>query len=1555
MKTAGIDYNLDNLEIEFGEKTTNNQIEFTVKTITKIYLDEQKLDIKNEKLKEQLKSSFDEIKKLRNELDSVNKDDFNKIINELMNKTDELDKLINKTQIKKDEFEEEISLINSQIKNIDKEIKESNKKYNESYDKLKNLIIEQNELLDNSNLLSEEEYNKLTEEFLEKKINENNITANIKNTINLRKKELSNLKRKLNKLKKDMETANALGITSKEYKDITDTLQKRKIMNAILEEKGLSEIITKSAKDRTKEEKKQLSDAKKEIEEEIAKAMKDNNNHVLETIDVLYHLDTKAIMKNKSRKAKYTKEEIDNIINTVNKLPEKVTKPDNIIKDYEPEKAPIDMINNIKDDDTIKNEIKDEIINKDKITFIKDKNSHLYGDKETIIRFTIDPLDKEYNYDRKTYYLIKDTDADYILNNKDNKYSPYDIEYINEWELDNYIDNKNDEKELDEIKFYIDNKDNNITYVNKDILKRFNLEAIGKDEKINNEYYYPISKNDAKYILGNANNKYSPYKVNTEEVEIDKKSIVELEPNPDKLLEREEVASGELIVGEEDIYDLIKRNHNLDIRDNPDYEIGYDGVMDNNGLSESQKTRYIVFKKVNKNEKETNNEKEDTIENQELEERNPQEIITLFRDINDDNQIYVRKNTMLRFTLESIGNERRIKDSLCYPISENDAIYIIGNADNNYSPYLIKIVDAELEKEKENDELHEEVETDEKIDTIILYRNQDENGKTYVDKETLERFSLTPDGEKNEEYDLYPIDEIDSRYIVANQNNIDNPYIIEFRDIHLGKRIEQEENDKEVSPIIIEDDTETPTDASEDENTDENESDNNNEDENTDENTSDNNDEDEDEDVDIDDIRAAVSDDEEIPEEEIIIYRDTDDDNQLYVRKSDAFNKLHIITSGGTTNINGEECVKVEDNIEDYIHNTAEKLRRVKYNVRYVDVQLNRRDTIDDPERSTIEDPTRTTREPSREGTRPHVEGIIYKLTEGLDIGSKDAKRYNASNIKISKTFAEELHSGNYAYNIVHFVPSLLKAGINFFRKLSGKLLTTKKAKETIETIKDRLNNLTEEELEVLFNEYKGTKLKTDMNNQINSLILDRLKRYGLEKVAELNEIIKNDYSRLFVIARQIDALSERLQNTGLSRAERDSINAELDRLYLTGSECVKEIENYRKEANNILSSGIHGLEEDFKAVATKMNYVGFRFSKSHNFNNELQEKLARYEDELYEGLDTDNPEKIVQGFFKLESTYYANTHIDGSIVGKRSTGEKYFSPLAEEFNYNDDPFIRDLLTTAAVTTAAVSAVNGIRVHKYAEEQLNVDNSKFVEEVHRAGREITSKSDRFKAGMQAQAEQDVINAANTRERLQLDMTGWKFTDAYHEADAAGHQMYNVFSDTVTQGINRISQEYSLGRITQDEALRQVSNLASYSQQQLVSVVNEGLTMIRKYASTHPQFDLHAYEDAMSYVVSNPNAIIDMNNAMGEVIEIGERLQTFTLPQQQLIASLPSDLSTTLICAASSVCLATNIADKMNKKYAKRVTYGNEITDMFDRYSEGIDEYDAYEEEETRTR
>ena len=100
-----------------------------------------------------------------------------------------------------------------------------------------------------------------------------------------------------------------------------------------------------------------------------------------------------------------------------------------------------------------------------------------------------------------------------------------------------------------------------------------------------------------------------------------------------------------------------------------------------------------------------------------------------------------------------------------------------------------------------------------------------------------------------------------------------------------------------------------------------------------------------------------------------------------------------------------------------------------------------------------------------------------------------------------------------------------------------------------------------------------------------------------------------------------------------------------------------------------------------------------------------------------------------------------------------------------------------------------------------------------------------------------------------------------------------------------------------------------------------------------YAASHPQHDLTAVLGTMRYFANNTEAISQMNQGMVDVTNLGESLIGLTAEQATAIQSLPSDLATTLVAAASATALAYNVARDFNKKVQRSKSQHNEVTEM----------------------
>ena len=1204
----------------------------------------------------------------------------------------------------------------------------------------------------------------------------------------------------------------------------------------------------------------------------------------------------------------------------------------------------------------------------DQLTVFLDENGKYYMRKPAFERFDATPIGEEVRLDGTVGYEVSYDEVKEIVENQNNETSPYNVIFrkvnLDLKKEDKIIppvveEEKNPSTGLkDQVTVFLDNDGK--YYVRKPAFERFDVEPHGEEVRLNGTAGHEIAKEDVQEIVNNKDNEISPYNVVFRKVDLGKVKEQTSSEVPPVI---EENTSDEYIPGTN-----FKKPRERGIHETDEEYVNY------------LKNYYeSIFGPQEKTEVKTG----PIPYNDSLSTVRPIEHITIYRDQNEPDHLYARKYVFTRFDIEPIGEGVRVAGALCYPIAKEDVQEIEANAHKGPSPYDVIYMDIAIvrqkEQPKEEEKQNETMANREGLkDQLTVFL--DENGKYYVRKPAFERFDVEPLGEevRLDGTAGHEILKEDVQEIVNNKDNELSPYNVVFRKVNLGlkreeKAVEEVKQDEKVASRGLKDqltvfldengkyyvrkpaferfDVEPLGEEVRLDGTAGNEIAK----EDVQEIVNNQNNEispynvvfrkvnlglkkpepvvEKPEPEKKEPVPKKTDPEEEIKKEVITLFRDINDHNQVYAPDA-VLKRFGIKTLTEPTMVEGVPSHKISGDTDQIINNIAKMSKNPKLVVEYKDVKL---------------------KELTEEKPIPHVEEIIDKITDGLDIRAKDCKRYRASNMKIAKGFSDELHSGNYAYNIVHVVPATLKAGVGFFRKLSGSLMTSARARDAMKTIEERLGALSDEELDVLFEEYKGTQLKTDMNNQINPLILERLKEFGLSRVATLNARIQKDYTTLFTLLGQIKALEEKMKKSG---KENGSLENQRQTLMSQASACVQSIVENRKKANNILSSGIHGLEEDFKAVSTKLSYVGMRFAKTSDFDNDLQHRLGEFGRKLNTAIAKKDDEEIVKNFMGLETCYYENTEIRGSLAGKRSVGSKYYSPVAEQFDYRDDPFIRDLFTTVAVTSAAISAINAIRVHQIEsreilEEQkaqantVNAHNQATINYVHQTGRRISDKRETFKEGMEAQAEQDVLTNADVRERAHLDSTNWQFNNAYHAADSAGHAAYNQFNADVTREINAVTADYAQGLITQAEALERMAQISSDAQSTLESVVGSCLPILKDYAATHPQFDLTAVQQSMEYIVNHPGAIADMNQSIVEVTNLADGLQTVQAMPMSALEYLPSDMASTIVCAATSAVLAANVSSTMAKAGKKKGTYGNEITDMMDDYLSG----EEVEEEE----
>lgn len=606
------------------------------------------------------------------------------------------------------------------------------------------------------------------------------------------------------------------------------------------------------------------------------------------------------------------------------------------------------------------------------------------------------------------------------------------------------------------------------------------------------------------------------------------------------------------------------------------------------------------------------------------------------------NKKYIKSSVFQRFNAEKIGDAVKINGVSCYEVNDEDLDFIIGNANNEYSPYLIENESFNLDK-KNNDTMEK----------VVIYQDLNDEDEIYAKDYVFQRFNAEKVGDAVKIDDAYcfKLNDEDLDFIIENQYNEYSPYRVQYVDIDLRKARNVEDK-KTATKIKIYVDLDNNSEKYVDKSiikkfniksSDSVEIEGNKyykiteEDVNLISLLSDNSESS----YDIEFVEVNLGKREEIVEETITIFTDKNDKGQLYA-SVDLLKRFNVISDAPVRVVNGVECYPINSEVKqmiDYISNVS---KNPKYTIKYEKVKLKKK-------------------------VRPHVEAIIDKLTSDLDIKPLDAEVFTAYNLNVSDQFKKELKSGATLYNILCAVPAVGKAAGGFLAKLSAKLLSSTVARGALEkmsTLVCRLDeDLTEEELEVLFEDYRGSILKVDMNNHINKLILKRLKSYALKKVEALNEKIEYEYSILFDVNETVVEINDSLNNDVLYPDSINRLDEKKAKLVDIAAEAVRNILSYRKEADKFLSGGINGLEVDVKDCAGKYPLLRVFSEGDLEFNNELQHNLADVGIELNEALADGNSEQILNSFLDLESLYYNGTE----------DGDKDYSALLNKTSRNSN------------------------------------------------------------------------------------------------------------------------------------------------------------------------------------------------------------------------------------------------------------------------------------------
>ena len=1115
--------------------------------------------------KDKLRRELDELLNLRFELE--NDGNNTEKLGELIKKTMSLESAVTRDP-NTDDYFEHIASIDSQINAISDKIMEYNRTYEESYKKLSEIIAQKT--MDNSNLsLTEEEYDQNIKDSLAKMTNQSIDLIQIKRDIDDLQTKLESLKRRKSRYSDDFSKAQELGISLSEYETMSSVLGKKGVYEKILKEKG-NVAIDIPPKERSKEDKASLSNAKKEIQKEIADKMTNEPGlSVLDSIQILYGFDPKAINVTPPKTMQMGENGIDNVKNAANQAGVvKVPVPDGTTRDNnnkEPLPGPEDML-------AARGNAGKGL--QERITIYTNSNKK-YAREYVLGRFGISKgTDEKVLINGLPSYELTENDVETITKAVNSESSSSEIVY-SEVSIDNI---KEPNKDIQEPKKDVQEPRKDVQGPKKDVQgPKKDVQEPRKDvqepqEKMNNAtvggQQNSVNNGVQIFVYINGNNIY---------------------------------ASQELFSA----LGMKEEGHKTNVDGKEYYEIGQLKETINRKGTNSSPIRRVQLN----NFKKTSGYTANPINNNSF--ANGPGLIdkfTMYNDLDNNGVIYVRKNTLVRFNVRQVGNDVRINGATWAPISREDANWIKSRANNSISPYIVE--EKGIRFNNQNSVFNQSVRPEpaetifsnnrnpfsktgeqESVKKIIINIYVGDNvGEIYAPEAILDLLHYLHDDSP------ITIDNINYYKIDGNILNIlkglaeshKNPkFIIEYHKI--GKK-EHHIYDSDTKP------------------------------------------------------------------ERITLYIDKDDNDQVYADEW-TMNYLDLIrklNDKSTTDIFGKKCYKIGKDIHDRIKLLA-KSTNIK--IEYKNVALGK------------------TNKKSKDASS--VKEIINKLVAGLDLKDKDAAKKANRDAYVSKGFLKDLNESNVLFNIISSVPASYKVIVRGFKKLTGNF-ATKRGREETEKLGSRINALTKDELEVLFNDFPTT-LTESQTNHIDAMLVPKIRQYGVDKAQKLTSLIEKDYLSYLDNQTRVNKIGEELRRASIDAQERNRLETERSGLLTKSADCVKRILKNRDLINNIFEKGIDGLEDDVKNSSSRFNYLCIKFRNQKVYDKEIAPSILAFQKILKEGLKNNDSDRIVTGFSELEKVVYDNMYDrnnrnkDKSELGRRVVSYYDLQEDAAEYAVNPE------------------------------------------------------------------------------------------------------------------------------------------------------------------------------------------------------------------------------------------------------------------------------------------
>lgn len=329
---------------------------------------------------------------------------------------------------------------------------------------------------------------------------------------------------------------------------------------------------------------------------------------------------------------------------------------------------------------------------------------------------------------------------------------------------------------------------------------------------------------------------------------------------------------------------------------------------------------------------------------------------------------------------------------------------------------------------------------------------------------------------------------------------------------------------------------------------------------------------------------------------------------------------------------------------------------------------------------------------------------VIDKLKEGLNTKPVENRKI-ATNLEVNKEFKEELHNKENLYNVIHVVPKVEKVPSQVVRKLSTNIINRESAKDKLKVVKERLDNLNERELMVLYRQYGKHNESERFNTGINLLIQERITKFVNDKEKEISRELDNKYLEVLNCVKELDSINILEHDKNISKEEKEELERYKNNLIHGKANTVNRIRKDYEDAKVLFSNG----------STTINNNIRNRFLKNHDLDVEVLDKENKIKRAELQAIKDGNDEMALRCFVEREKLLSKNINKETGINTNRTSNKNYYSPLAERLDYKNDSIIREIYKTIVQTSANLNTMHLLDNNDYYDntkkELLEITNN----------------------------------------------------------------------------------------------------------------------------------------------------------------------------------------------------------------------------------------------------